>query len=122
MVYAREKKSYLGLGAEANVHIWGVPVLDQAQQTLRLTKIELAVESEAAFGLLGTASRAAVPHLQRALAEKATVDLKPFASNARKKIASVIADLQRNDDGARVSAEIRACGSPTSPLIQRRCG
>ena len=106
LVYAKEKKSYLGLGAEAYVHIWGVPVLDQAQQTLRLTNIELAVESEAAFGLLGTAARAAVPHLQRALAEKATVDLKPFATNARKKIASVIADLQRNEDGVRVSAEI----------------
>ena len=68
--------------------------------------IELAVESEAAFGLLGTAARAAVPHLQRALAEKAAVDLKPFASNARKKIAAVIADLQRSEDGVRVSAEI----------------
>jgi hypothetical protein len=106
LVYAKEKTSYLGLGAEAYVHIWGVPVLDQAQQTLRLTNIELAVESEAAFGLLGTAARAAVPHLQRALAEKAAVDLKPFASNARKKIAAVIADLQRSDDGVRVSAEI----------------
>jgi len=31
--------------------------------------------------------RAAVPHLQRALAGKATIDLKPFASNLQKKIA-----------------------------------
>src|SRR5436190_20249245 len=106
LVYAKEKKSYLGLGAEAYVHIWGVPVLDQAQQTLRLTNIELAVESEAAFGLLGTAARAAVPHLQRALAEKAAVDLKPFASNAQRKIAAVIADFQKNEDGIRVAAEI----------------
>ena len=106
LVYAKEKKSYLGLGAEAYVHIWGVPVLDQAQQTLRLTDIELAVESEAAFGLLGAAARAAVPHLQRALAERAVIDLKPFASNARKKIAAVIADLQKNEDGLRVAAEI----------------
>ena len=37
-----------------------------------LTDVELAVESEAAFGLLGAAARAAMPHLQRALAEKAT--------------------------------------------------
>ena len=82
------------------------PVLDQAQQTLRLTDIQLAVESEAAFGLLGAAARAAVPHLQRALAEKATIDLKPFASNAQKKIAAVIADFQKNEDGLRVAAEI----------------
>ena len=106
LVNAKEKKSFFGFGGEANVHIWGKPVLDQAQQTLRLTDIELAVESEAAFGLLGAAARAAMPHLQKALADKATVDLKPFASNAQKKIAAVIADFQKNEDGIRVAAEI----------------
>jgi hypothetical protein len=55
---------------------------------------------------LGAAARAVVPHLQKALAEKATIDLKPFASNAQKKIAAVIADFQKNEDGLRVSAEI----------------
>ena len=106
LVNATEKKSFLGVGGEADVHIWGRPVLDQAQQTLRLNNVELAVESEAAFGLLGTAARAAMPHLQRALAERATVDLKPFASNAQKKIAAVIADFQKSEDGVRVAAEI----------------
>ncbi|MBR1212516.1 DUF4403 family protein [Bradyrhizobium sp. JYMT SZCCT0180] len=106
LVNAKEKKSFFGFGGEANVHIWGKPVLDQAQQTLRLTDVELAVESEAAFGLLGAAARAAMPHLQKALADKATVDLKPFASNAQKKIAAVIADFQKNEDGIRVAAEI----------------
>ena len=52
LVNAKEKASFFGLGGEANVHIWGRPVLDQAQQMLRLTDIQLAVESEAAFGLL----------------------------------------------------------------------
>jgi hypothetical protein len=106
LVSAKEKKSFLSLGGEANVHIWGRPVLDQAEQTLRLTDIELAVESEAAFGLLGAAARAAIPHLQKTLAEKATVDLKPFAANAQRKIAAVIADFQKNEEGLRVSAEI----------------
>ncbi|MEH2540457.1 MULTISPECIES: DUF4403 family protein [unclassified Bradyrhizobium] len=106
LVSATEKKSFLGLGGEANVHIWGKPVLDQAEQTLRLTDIELAVESEAAFGLLGAAARAAIPHLQKTLADKAVVDLKPFAGNAQKKIAAAIADLQKNENGLRVSAEI----------------
>ena len=106
LVNAKEKASYFGLGGEANVHIWGRPVLDQAQQTLRLTDIQLAVESEAAFGLLGAAARAAMPQLQKALAEKATIDLKPFASNAQKKIAAVIADFQKNENGVRVAAEI----------------
>ena len=106
LVNAKEKKSLFGLGGEATVHIWGKPVLDQAQQTLRLSNIELAVESEAAFGLLGAAARAAMPHLQKALADKATVDLKPFASNAQKKIAAVISDFQKNEDGVRVAADI----------------
>ena len=106
LVNAREKKSFFGFGGEAQVHIWGRPVLDQAQQTLRLTNVELAVESEAAFGLLGAAARAAMPHLQRALADKATIDLKPFAGNAQKKLAAVIADFQKNEDGVRVAAEI----------------
>jgi hypothetical protein len=106
LVNAKEKKSFFGFGGEANVHIWGKPVLDQAQQTLRLTDIQLAVESEAAFGLLGAAARAAMPHLQRALAEKATIDLKPFATNAQKKLATAIADFQKNEDGVRVAAEI----------------
>jgi hypothetical protein len=106
LVNAKEKKSFVGLGGEANIHIWGKPVLDQEQQTLRLTNVELAVESEAAFGLLGAAARAAVPHLQKALADKATIDLKPFASNAQSKIAALISDFQKNEDGVRIAADI----------------
>jgi hypothetical protein len=106
LVNAKEKKSFFGFGGEANVHIWGRPVLDQAQQVLRLTDIELAVESEAAFGLLGTAARAAMPYLQKALADNAVVDLKPLASNMQKRIAAVISDFQKNEDGVRVAAEI----------------
>jgi hypothetical protein len=106
LVHAKEKKSWFGFGGEATVHIWGKPVLDQAQQTLHLSDIRLAVESEAAFGLLGAAARAAMPYLQQALAEKASIDLKPFASNAREKIAAVIADFQKNGDGVRIRAEI----------------
>jgi hypothetical protein len=106
VVKAREKKSFFGFGGEAAVHIWGRPMLDQAQQTLRLADIELAVESEAAFGLLGAAARTAMPHLQKALADRTTIDLKPFATNAQKKIAAAIADFQKNEDGIRVEAQI----------------
>ena len=106
LVNAKEKKSLFGFGGEATVHIWGKPLLDQTQQTLRLGNIQMAVESEAAFGLLGAAARAVMPRLQQALAEKATVDLKPFATNAQKKIAAAIADFQKNEDGVRVGAEI----------------
>jgi hypothetical protein len=103
LVDAKEKKSFFGFGGEATVHIWGRPALDQAQQMLRLTDIQLAVESE---GLLGSAARAAVPYLQKALAEKAVVDLKPLASNAQQRIAAVISDFQKNENGVRVAAEI----------------
>ena len=106
LVHAKEKKSFFGFGADATLHIWGRPVLNDAQQTVRFTDVELAVESEAAFGLLGAAARAAVPHLQRELYEKTMVDLKPFAANAREKIADAIADFQKSSDGVQVDAKI----------------
>jgi hypothetical protein len=37
--------------------VWGKPVLDTAQQVLRLTEIELNVRSEEAFGLLSAAAQ-----------------------------------------------------------------
>src|SRR5258708_38456814 len=64
-VKANENKSWFGLGAEATVQVWGRPVLDSAHQVLRLTDIALDVESQAAFGLLGAAARAAVPYLEQ---------------------------------------------------------
>jgi hypothetical protein len=47
-----------------------------------------------------------MPHLQKALAEKTTVDLKPILGNARTMVAAAISDLQKNQDGVRVAAEI----------------
>jgi hypothetical protein len=106
LVNAKEKTSWFGFGGEATVHILGRPVLDQARQTLRLANVEMAVESEAAFGLLGAAARAVMPHLQKVLADKTTVDLKPFLGDAQKMIAGAITDLQKSDDGVRVTANI----------------
>lgn len=106
LVAGTEKKSWFGLGADATVHVWGKPVLDQASQTLKLTNIELAVESEAAFGLLGAAARQAMPYMQKALEERATIDLKPFATEAREKIAAAMADLRKNEQGIKVDATI----------------
>ena len=93
---------------DATVHIWGKPNLDPQAQTLRLTDVQLAVESEAALGLLGVAAREAIPHLQQALADKAVLDLKSFAANAQTKIAAAIADYQQNQDGVQVNAEINS--------------
>ena len=106
-VKAREKKSWFGFGTEATVHIWGKPVLDQQNQIMRLTDISLAVESEAAFGLLGTAARAAMPYVQKALADKAAIDLKPFANDARAKIAAALREFQQGgSNGVRVDASV----------------
>jgi hypothetical protein len=105
-VKAREKKSWFGLGAEAMVHVWGKPVLDRESQVLRLTNLELDVNSEAAFGLLGAAARAAVPYLKDALAENARIDLKPFAANAGKSIEAALANFRKSEQGVSVEAAV----------------
>ena len=105
-VKANENKSWFGLGAEATIHVWGRPVLDRERQMLRLNDVALDVESEAAFGLLGAAARAAVPYLEKALAENAVIDLLPLAANARKSIEAAIADFRKSADGVRVDAAV----------------
>ena len=105
-VKVREKKSWFGFGADATVNIWGKPVLDQKEQILRLTELTLAVESDAAFGLLNTAARAATPYLEQALAENAKIDLKPFAADALAKINVALTDFQKDQSGVRVEAAV----------------
>jgi hypothetical protein len=107
-VKAREKESWFGLGTEATVHIWGKPQLDQQNQVLRLTEMSLAVESEAAFGLLGAAARAAMPYIQKALADKAQLDLKPFANDAKNKIAAALKEFHQAGDGVLVDTTVQA--------------
>jgi hypothetical protein len=105
-VKAREKSSWFGLGAEANVHIWGRPVLDREHQILHLTDIALDVDSEAAFGLLGAAARAAIPYLKDGLAENAVIDLKPIAANALKGIGDAMAEFRTGTAGVRADVNI----------------
>jgi hypothetical protein len=105
-VRAKEKKSWFGFGAEATLHIYGRPVLDTQNQILRLTDLQLAVESEAAFGLLGAAARTAEPQLRKALADKAVVDLKPFAADARKRVDAGLGDFRRQQAGVQANIEI----------------
>lgn len=105
-VKAHERKSWFGFGAEANINIWGRPKLDPKTQVLSLTDISLAVESEAAFGLLGTAARAAMPYLQQALADNAVIDLTPFLNDARTKIGASLNEFRQARDGVEVEAAI----------------
>ena len=103
-VNAHERKSWFHFGGAADVLIWGRPVLDPKNQTMRLTDISLAVDSQAM--LLSAAARAATPYLEQALADNAVIDLKPFAADAKTKIAASLADFQKNDNGVRVDAAI----------------
>jgi hypothetical protein len=103
-IKANENRSWFGFGTEATIHVWGRPMLDRARQQLRLADVALDVESHAAFGLLDAAARAAVPYLERTVADNAVVDLAPFAANARKSIEAAIADFRKNADGVRVDA------------------
>jgi hypothetical protein len=105
-VRAKENKSWLGLGAEATVHIWGKPALDRDIQVMRLSDISLDVQSETAFGLLGAAARAAVPYLQSALEKNAVVDLKPFADGARKSIETALTEFKKPVEGVEVEAGV----------------
>ncbi|MCW5690144.1 MAG: DUF4403 family protein, partial [Pseudolabrys sp.] len=105
-VKAHERKSWFGFGAQADVEIWGRPKLDPQTQVLRLTDVSLAVESEAAFGLLGTAARAAMPYLTQAIADNAVIDLTPFLADAKNKIAATMADFRQAGNGVTVNTSI----------------
>ena len=105
-VKAREQKTLFGFGAEATVYVWGRPVLDRERQILRLADIALDVQSEAAFGLLGAAAKAAMPYLQAALADNAVIDLKPFAAGAQQSIGAALAEFRQTEPGVRVEAAI----------------
>jgi len=105
-VTARERKSWFGLGTDATVHVSGRPQLDHAQQTLRLDDVKFTVESEAAFGLMSSAAKAAIPYLQTALARNTVLDLKPALANARRSIDKALADFRQQGDGMKVDASI----------------
>ena len=81
-------------------------MLDLTNQVLRLTDLQVAVESDAAYGLLNAAARAATPYLEKALADNATIDLKPFAADALKKITAALADFQKDSAGVKVDAVV----------------
>jgi hypothetical protein len=73
---------------------------------LRFDKMALDVESEAAFGVLGLAARAAVPYLEKTLADNAVIDLAPLAANARRSVEAAVADFRKNTAGVRVDAAV----------------
>jgi len=99
---------WFGLRATADVFAWARAALDSDNQIVRFTDVTIDVESETAFGLLGAAARATLPFLQSAVAEKAVIDLKPFAGSARRSIEAAIGDFTRQEPGVRVDAGVSA--------------
>ena len=95
-IRANETKTWLRLGADATIHVWGTPVLDRARQHLHFDRIELDIQSEAAFGALGFAAQAAAPYLKKTLADHAEIDLSPLVANARKNIETAIEHFRTN--------------------------
>ena len=101
-----KKSGFFSVGADATVYVYGRPVLDQGRQILRFTDVTLDVQSKAAFGLLGAAAEAAAPYLQKTLADQAVIDLKPFAADAKTRIAKAVGDLAAQAPGLRASATV----------------
>jgi hypothetical protein len=99
LVNVKKRGLFSFFGADATVHVWGRPVLDQSAQILRFADVSLDVESQAAFGLLGAAAQAAAPYLQKTLAEKAVIDLKPFAADAKQRIATAVSGFVAQGNG-----------------------
>lgn len=106
LVHATETTSWFGLGADAVVRIWCKPVLDANAQVLRLTDLSVAVTSDAAFGLFGALAQRAAPYLTQALEQHATIDLKQLSSGVQQKLAGLIGDLQADQSGVRVKANV----------------
>ena len=94
-----KKRGFFAIGADATVYVYGRPVLDADRQILRFTDLALDVQSEAVFGLLDAAAKAAVPYLQNTLADKAVIDLKPFAADARKQMAAAVTSFAAQGSG-----------------------
>ncbi|MCL2715408.1 MAG: DUF4403 family protein [Alphaproteobacteria bacterium] len=105
-IRAIEKRGLFGSGIHATLNIRGRPVLDQAQQTLRLTDIQLTGEPDALERLSPVAAQMVTTYLQQTLAQQAVLDLKPFAASAKESITHTIATYRRNDGDLRVDASI----------------
>jgi hypothetical protein len=101
-----KKQGFFSIGADAMVFVRGRLVLDKDRQILRFADVTLDVQSQAAFGLLGAAAQAALPYLQRTLANQGVIDLKPFAGNAKKQISAAVSGLAAQAPGLSAKVSI----------------
>lgn len=105
-VTANENKSWFGLAADATIHVWGRPALDRRRQVLRFDEIAIDIESQAALGALALAARAAVPALERMIAQNAVIDLLPMTIDIRRNIEAAISDSRNTPPGVQIDASV----------------
>jgi hypothetical protein len=106
LVNVKKRGLFSFFGADATVNVWGRPVLDQQNQILRFTNVTLDVQSNAAFGLLGAAAQSATPLLQKVLTQQAAIDLKPFAADAKKRVAAAVSAFAAQSPGMTANVTI----------------
>jgi hypothetical protein len=54
----------------------------------------------------GRGGRGGAPYLQKMLAEKAVIDLKPFAADAKKRLAAAVGDFAAQEKGLRANVTV----------------
>lgn len=101
-----KERRFLGLSAEGDVYIWGRPELDRGSQTLKLVDLAIDVQSQAAFGLLDAAASAAIPYFINLLSERAQIDLKPFAADAKARIEAAAKQAQSSRTDVKITIAI----------------
>jgi hypothetical protein len=110
LVNVKKRGFFSFFGADATVNVRGRPVLDREHQIVRFADLALDMQSQAAFGLLGAAAQAVAPYLQKMLADEAAIDLKPFATDARKRIAAAVGGFTKQGGGVSANVAIKDLG------------
>jgi hypothetical protein len=85
-------------------------VLDREHQIVRFTDLALDMQSQAAFGLVRAAAQAAAPYLRKMLADAAAIDLKPFAADAKERIAAAVGSFNKQGGGVSANIAIKDLG------------
>jgi hypothetical protein len=110
LVNVKKRGFFSFFGADATLNIRARPVLDREQQIVRFTDLALDTQSQAAFGLLSAAAQAAAPYLRKTLADEAAIDLKPFAADAKERIAAAVGAFTKQHDGVSANIAIKDLG------------
>lgn len=106
--FVAKERRFLGLEATGTAYVWGKPALDAAAQMVRLADVQVDVDSADALGLIGIAASAAGPYLEQLVAEKAVIDLKPFATDARQRIEEALKRVEGERPDLKLDLQIKA--------------